>query len=382
LFGAGAQLRNNDPSMTRERIELNGHGESNPSQDPSRPRQWSNGHAEVRTPASVRGQFPPSISLEGDEEVQFLRTQKRVPVRRGPITKKTANQLKTTVMLAVLVALFGCLGWAAHAYGTQTSRFRIESSDSIAIAGVHNASRAQVMDVVGSDLGRNVFLVPLQERKQKFEQIPWVESATVMRLLPNRIAVSLIERAPVAFILIGSKTSLIDGNGVIMGPPASRQRTYKFPVIRGITENEALTSRAAVMKIYNRLVSELNTGGPEGEHFTGQLSEVDLSDAEDVKATVSDEAGTVVIHLGASDFLDRYKLYAAHIREWRRQYHNVQSVDLRYEGQIIVNPDGERAAQAEPAMPVAPVAQPKPAVSHPAHALNRHKRQHKRGSKK
>src|SRR5260370_11992677 len=204
--------------MTRERIELNGHGESNPWQERSRPRQWSNGHAEVRTRASVRGQFPQSISLEGDEEVQFLRTQKRVPVRRGPITKKTANQLKTTVMLAVLVALFGCLGWAAHAYGTQTSRFRIESSDSIAIAGVHNASRAQVMDVVGSDLGRNVFLVPLQERKQKFEQIPWVESATVMRLLPNRIAVSLIEPAPVAFILIASKTSLIDGNGVIMGP--------------------------------------------------------------------------------------------------------------------------------------------------------------------
>src|SRR5262249_62304695 len=116
----------------------------------------------------------------------------------------------------------------------------------------------------------------------------------------------------------------------------------------GKAESEGVSTSGAGMKIYNRLMHELDSGDDAGEHFTRQLSEVDLSDAEDVKATVSDDAGTVLIHLGASDFLDRYKLYAAHIGEWRRQYHNVQSVDLRYEGQIIVNPDGEHAAQSEP----------------------------------
>ena len=41
----------------------------------------------------------------------------------------------------------------------------------------------------------------------------------------------------------------------------------------------------------------------------------------------------------AQDFLPRYKLYVSHIAEWRQQFQNVQSVDLRYEGQVIVNPD-------------------------------------------
>src|SRR5262249_2332958 len=175
--------------------------------------------------------------------------------------------------------------------------------------------------------------------------------------------------------LLGSRTSLIDANGVIMGPPAGRQNAYRFPVIRGMTESEALSTRAAAMKIYNRLMHELDSGDDAGQHFTRQLSEVDLSDAEDVKATVSDDAGTVLIHLGDSDFLERYKLYAAHIREWRRQYHNVQSVDLRYEGQIIVNPDGERAQQPELPAPSKPAVQPKPAMSHAVHASARHKRQ-------
>jgi cell division protein FtsQ len=46
-----------------------------------------------------------------------------------------------------------------------------------------------------------------------------------------------------------------------------------------------------------------------------------------------------MIHLGNSDFLTRYKLYVTHIAEWRQQFQNLQSVDLRYEGQVVVNPD-------------------------------------------
>jgi cell division protein FtsQ len=117
------------------------------------------------------------------------------------------------------------------------------------------------------------------------------------------------------------------------------------------------------MKIYNRLVSELgapnaetdpsssspnagtNGGTNGGTSYGKQLSEVDLSDPENVKVTANDPGGTMVVHLGAQDFLPRYKLYVSHIAEWRQQFQNVQSVDLRYEGQVIVNPD--KPAEAE-----------------------------------
>jgi cell division protein FtsQ len=222
-------------------------------------------------------------------------------------------------------------------------RFRIHSSDSVEISGVHNASRAHVMEVAGADIGRNIFYVPLDERKKQLEQIPWVEEASVMRLLPNRIAVTIRERTPVAFAQIGSRISLIDANGVVMGMPADRKTKYSFPVIRGIAETEPLSSRAAAMKIYNRLVSELGATDGEsassGPNYVKQLSEVDLSDPENVKVTANDPGGTMVVHLGKEDFLSRYKLYVTHIGEWRQQYQNVQSVDLRYEGQVVVNPD-------------------------------------------
>jgi cell division protein FtsQ len=291
------------------------------------------------------------LDLDG-EEAQFLRTNKRVPVRRNAIPKKAASQLKIAgVIAAVVVACGGISAWA-YSYGMTSWRFRIQSSDAVEIQGVKNASRAHVMEVAGADIGRNVFFVPLDERKKQLEQIPWVQEATVMRLLPNRIAVTIHERTPVAFAQIGSRISLIDANGVVMGLPADRKTKYSFPVIRGITDTEPLSSRAAAMKIYNRLVSEL--GAPNGDsepsdsspNYVKQLSEVDISDPENVKVTANDPGGTMVVHLGKEDFLPRYKLYVSHIAEWRQQFQNVQSVDLRYEGQVIVNPD--KPAEANP----------------------------------
>jgi cell division protein FtsQ len=288
------------------------------------------------------------LDLDG-EEAQFLRTNRRVPVRRNAIPKKAAGQLKIAGVIAAVVVGCGGLSAWAYGYGMTSWRFRIQSSDAVEIQGVKNASRAHVMEVAGADIGRNVFFVPLDERKKQLEQIPWVQEATVMRLLPNRIAVTIHERMPVAFAQIGSRISLIDANGVVMGLPADRKTKYSFPVIRGITDTEPLSSRAAAMKIYNRLVSEL--GGNDGEgagssggtnggtNYVKQLSEVDLSDPENVKVTANDPGGTMVVHLGKEDFLPRYKLYVSHIAEWRQQFQNVQSVDLRYEGQVIVNPD-------------------------------------------
>ena len=285
---------------------------------------------------------PEFIDLDQDDDAQFLRAQKRVPVRRGALPKKTAKQVKLAAIILGSALAIGLTASTAYGYGVHSWRFRIESSDSIEISGVHNASRAHVMEVEGADIGRNIFFVPLDERKRQLEQIPWVESATVMRLLPNHIAVEIQERVPVAFVQIGSKINLIDAKGVVMGMPANRQTRYSFPIIHGISETEPLSSRAAAMKIYNRMASELDSG--DGPHYTKQLSEVDLSDPEDVKVTANEGGGTLLIHLGSSDFLERYKLYLAHIGEWRQQLQNLQSVDLRYEGQIIVNPDKEQSA--------------------------------------
>jgi cell division protein FtsQ len=201
-----------------------------------------------------------------------------------------------------------------------------------------------VLEALASDIDRNIFFVSLDARKKMIEQIPWVQSATVMRLLPNRLKVVVKERTPVAFVQINSHIELIDANGVIMELPANQQTSYSFPVITGMTDGEPLSTQAARMKIYSQLVRELDANGA---HYSRDLSDVDLSDPDDVKATVTDPHGAVLVHLGSSNFLDRFKVYVAHVQEWRTQFQHLQSVDLRYDHQVIVNPDVPAAVNGE-----------------------------------
>ncbi|MFB3917274.1 MAG: cell division protein FtsQ/DivIB [Terriglobales bacterium] len=283
-----------------------------------------------------------TLDLEPEEQSPFLRAQKRVPVRRGPLRKKAANRLKAVLVVLATVAGVSILVGGAYRYTRTSWRFRIESSDHIQITGIHNVSRKQVLEVFGGDISRNVFSIPLEERKRQVEQIPWVESATLMRFLPNRLKLEIRERKPVAFVQIGAKISLIDDEGVVMEMPSGGLKKYSFPVIVGIKSTEPLSTRAARMKIYSALISELDSGG---SYYSRDLSEVNLSDPQDVKVTVTDKGGEVLIHLGSSNFLERYKVYIAHVQEWRQRFQKLDSVDLRYDRQVIVNPD-TRAVKA------------------------------------
>jgi cell division protein FtsQ len=276
------------------------------------------------------------LDLDDEAESPFLRGQKRVPVRRGALPRRAAGRLKIALMLTLVLASVALIAITLHQYATRSWRFRIDSSDNIQVSGNDNVSRSQLMEVMASDLNRNVFFVPLELRKQQLEQIPWVQSASVMRLLPDRLNIVVKERTPVAFVEVNSHIELIDANGVVMDLPAGQQSKYSFPVVVGMPDTEPVSTRAARMKIYTQLMKELDSGGA---HYSRDLSDVDLSDPDDVKATVTDPKGAVLVHLGSSNFLERFKIYVAHVQEWRAQFQKLESVDLRYEHQVIVNPD-------------------------------------------
>jgi cell division protein FtsQ len=288
------------------------------------------------------------VDLDVDEESPFLRGQKRIPARRSSLPKKTANRLIWISLAAAVVCIATVAASAFYRYGERSWRFRVDSSDNIEITGTQNVTKGQIMEVMGADMGRNVFFIPLAQQKAQLEQIPWVESASVMRFVPNRLKVEIHERTPVAFARVGPRISLIDASGALMELTSTKK--YSFPVILGMNAGEPLSTRAPRMKVYNELARELDSGGA---HYSQDLSEVDLSDLEDVKVRVNDPSGEVLVHLGASDYLRRYKIYVSHARQWRQQFDKLESVDLRYENQIIVNPDLEGTAKRAALSPAA-----------------------------
>jgi len=333
-------------------------GPTTPEEDGQFYRGGRDGKTESSSRRASRAQIDDSpiddrvIDLNDEEESPFLRAQKRVNVRRSAIPKKTANRLRIVLIILVAGAAIGSVGAFLYRYGSHSWRFRLESSDNVEVSGAKHVSRAQILHIMAPDLSRNVFFIPLAERQKKIEEIPWVESAAVMRLLPNRVKIEIKERTPVAFAQVGSKIELVDASGIMMNTPES-QADYSFPVILGMSETDPLTVRSAQMKIYNTLMQDLDANGA---NYSKDINEVDLSDPEDVKITVADKDGAVVIHLGSQNYLERYKIYVGHVQEWRQQYPKLNSVDLRYERQVVLNPDLRGAQSGAPV--TAPVSIP------------------------
>ncbi len=184
-------------------------------------------------------------------------------------------------------------------------------------------------------MGRNIFFVPVDARRKQLEQIPWIERATVMRVLPDQIRVAVVERQPVAFTRHREEIGLVDANGVLlnMAPESMAKHHYSFPVLTGIDAGDPADSRRERMDVYMRMMAELDA---DGKHNSEQISEIDLTDPEDARVLMPEQGADILAHFGEDHFLERYERYQAHIAEWRQQYPHLAAVDLRYDNQVVL----------------------------------------------
>lgn len=281
---------------------------------------------------------PPRPAADDDEEEPFLRARRRVPVRKGILPTWAKTRWGKVVLVVGGLTAIGAgatVVLLTRDFLDHDPRFRIDSAASIQTMGNTELSRADLLSVFGTDIGHNLFFVPLGQRRAALEHFPWVERATVMRVLPNQLRVAVKERTPIAFVQVRGRIEMADIGGVIldMSPREMAAKHYSFPVVSGINPGDPLSVRSARMQIYQRFITELDSGG---EKVSPQLSEIDLSDPADVKATVPSAGTDLVLQFGQEDFLARWRNYEAHIAQWRQQYPNLGGVDLRYEHEVVL----------------------------------------------
>jgi cell division protein FtsQ len=277
----------------------------------------------------------PAAGFANYDEPEYVPRRGNFQARWGGVPRSLPGRIALGVSAVVLLGTIGVAAAGVHRFLLHDSRFVVGTSDDIQIDGAQHLTRAQVLSVFGADLERNIFRVSLPERKADLERLPWVEHATVMRLLPDRLRVKITERTPVAFVRQGTQIGLVDGSGVLLDMPqdAAGNPHYSFPVLTGLSANVPLETRAARVTLYEQFIKELGSGSG---HITDSLSEVDVSDPEDVKALVASGSSDILVHFGSQDFLKRYQEFDEHLPEWKQQYPRLASADMRYEGQIVL----------------------------------------------
>src|SRR5437899_2507471 len=277
--------------------------------------------------------------LIADDEPRYLRRQKPVEIRR----KKFSGRGWPFYRRLLVLSFVGVAGVTAASYGMRfllySPTMLLLKPDQIELTGNHIVSREAVVQQFVHDQNRSVLRIALDTRRSQIEQIPWVESASVQRILPNRIRVELTERTPVAFARNGNELALIDAHGVILDRP--RGEDLHFPVVTGVSEDLAREQREKRMQNYQEFLKDIDLvrGGS-----SQNVSEVDLSNPKDLRVVMTGLASAVdsqavTIHFGSSQFTGKYKMLIDNFSQWQANAGRVQSIDLQYSRQVVVNPD-------------------------------------------
>lgn len=206
------------------------------------------------------------------------------------------------------------------------------SSETLEIQGAQHVSTRAVEAVFADDLGRSVYLIPLSDRRSSLRAVDWVKDASVARMWPNRVQVRIEERVPVAFVTLGSsKTStsrfgLIDEDGMILPPTPDR---FGLPVLAGVKASDSLPMRRERVHRMMRLLKELGDTGRN-------LSEIDVSDPEDVTILEPRDGHVLKLLLGDRNFAVRYRNFTTHYSEIVERLPGAVTLDLRLEDRITV----------------------------------------------
>jgi cell division protein FtsQ len=297
-----------------------------------------------------KDEIPLPGELDGEEDSPYLRRQKAVAVRRHRISRRWRWALFT---IAVVFPV-GSAGYFLARFALTSPQFVLNSAQDVVVEGNRFVSREEVLNALGLPLGEkagsgiNIFRLSLEARRKQVETIAWVRSATLMRVYPHHLLVRVAERSPVAFVSIGGHVGLVDAEGVLLEKPETA--AFDFPVLTGLDTSGSPEDRRSRLDLYQEFMRDVN----EDVARSGwMVSEVDLRDAEDLKALMVQGRETLQVHFGHQDFLQRFRNFVALLPELRKSNARLDSVDLRYRNQIVVNPEVP-APQAEPAAATSP----------------------------
>jgi len=277
--------------------------------------------------------------LLADDEPRYLRRQKPVEIRRKKFSGRGWPFYKRLLVLSA----GGVVGATAAYYGMQfllySPSMLLLKPDQIEVNGNRIVSREAVLQQFVHDRNRSVLQVPLEARRSQLEQIPWVESASVQRILPNRLRIELTERTPIAFARSGNELALIDAHGVILDRP--RGEELHFPIVTGVSEDLPRDQREKRMQTYAEFMKDVDL---VRSGSSDRVSEVDLSIPKDLRVVMTGLANAgdsqaVTIHFGSSEFTGKFKMLVDNFSQWQANAGHVQSIDLQYSRQVVVNPD-------------------------------------------
>jgi cell division septal protein FtsQ len=172
----------------------------------------------------------------------------------------------------------------------------------------------------------------------------WVGEASLRRVLPDTVAVTLIEREPMAVARLGSALYLLDWNGRLIDAFGPDYADLDLPLVDGVgtpgPPAPAVARERAALAV--RVLAAVRSSSA----LADRISQVDVTDVRD--AVVILEGDTALVRIGRERFAERLESYLDIVPVLRERVPAIDYVDLRFDERVYVRPLEGPGADAGP----------------------------------
>jgi cell division protein FtsQ len=266
---------------------------------------------------------------------RFRRAHVKPSRRRSPASKHAW-------LAARLFALTLVLGYAAYRGVTLIAAASSLQIGHMVVRGHERLSTGEVLALVEGLRGQNILAVTLDDWQQKLLASPWVEKATIRRLLPSTVEIFIEERRPMGIGRLGTALYLIDGKGVIVDEYGPSYADIDLPIIDGIAaapHDGGSMVDVTRAEFAGRVIGALAMR-PE---IARRVSQIDVANLHD--AIVILDGDPALLHLGDTEFVARLQQYIDLSPALHERLAGIDYVDLRFDERMYVRPPA--AAQAK-----------------------------------
>ena len=258
---------------------------------------------------------------------------RRVQVKPARRRRAWAGRVLAAARLVVTVVCFGGGGWLLTQQVADAESLRI---DRIVVRGNDRLSAAEALALVQGLKGSHVLAVDLDAWRERLLASPWVEDASLRRVLPSSVEIVLRERHPMAIARIADRLFLVDPVGRLIDEYGPSYAQLDLPIVDGLAGPP--TGDAVVDEGRALLAARLIVALRRHPELYARVSQIDVRNARD--AVVLLEGDRARLRLGDDQFVERLQSYVELAPALRDRVPEIDYVDMRFESRVYVRPGG------------------------------------------
>ncbi len=252
--------------------------------------------------------------------------------------RRVVAALKVIGKLGAFVLMLGFM-LSVFIFAYTSDKFNLHT---VTFYGCKETSPKQLNLIIRQNFPANILRINLRQLKDRLESEPWIKRVEIRRVLPSNLIIYLQERTPSVILEFHGELMLADNDGIMLDRYEPRYGQLDVPVFKGVLGEDAQEYRlyqeenTARIRQGLQMLSEIESGWPQQ---TRKISEVDISDRENLTVLLVDDSAEVF--LGEKDYLKRFRALMENMKQYQElkdQYSEIESIDLRYDGNIIYRP--------------------------------------------